>query len=952
MTRLILVMLFAFSGLLHAQTAVNTKILDQCFDFEPWVKNDYNVIAARMFDAVQNSPDDIATLTYINHFGHTLFYTDNPDALGKTLLAISGNAKRLGVLGLSARAFLGVMHEAALVDDDLDTARRIENATLGLQQWLVAGPFGANDGDRHYDVLQPELWVDTKQTMSGAFGPVSWTKWTPELPSRSTVNPQDVFEHDGTGWFLLTQVVNDGDAFEALLDIEVNDGGVKVWLNGNMVFNRRPEADYSRDDSALVQIPKGTSTLLVKLGSLSAATVRICDPKTRLSLESVRSQYPTDMKPFAPRGSVPPASQPIPYRYQRLASLIDSAKDPKVQMQARCLLALELLGAQSPEQAEDLWHEAEGYRKSHPLMEACLDAMYYERTSVATAAEQRRILAERYTWLNANQPGAVVSRLKLANIRVGEDRDGDARKLYDETLAIQPHWAHRTHYAAFFDRRKWQAEARNQRMLAFTETSSRPAQLVLMRAEMAEADGDLELAQELYEQLADGPAKNNTNILDALKRLALNGGDFDTALEYIEAKERILGGATTTTQRERAAILAASGKIAEAFAILMALAERPERGRANRYYDAAMLAYRNGLEKEAREALLKTVERNPGHDNARRYLARLDGKAPQMLSEFSTALDPLQARDWLKAQDYPLASAGWLLDEEVWHVEKDGSFVAYGQTVTKILLQDAVDTHGRQRIDGEVLRARTIKGDGAELEPVTVTGANFEFPGVEPGAVIDTAYRRYTRASTPGVLDDVSFQFEDRDVRTPTALARLVVVTPKDFVVHYREENMEGATFTRRELDDGRVLLSWEMRRPRSRKAEPAMPTRDETMPKVTFYRPGENPWTGAARRLRSSLRATEVTWRVREAAMQALSVLDRDAGDIQKAVALYAWVNSTIRTTGGGTNPHTTVEQKSGDRFALMAAMLDAAGVEYKHVFAGNDPDIETRKPRYLDYA
>ena len=184
-------------------------------------------------------------------------------------------------------------------------------------------------------------------------------------------------------------------------------------------------------------------------------------------------------------------------------------------------------------------------------------------------------------------------------------------------------------------------------------------------------------------------------------------------------------------------------------------------------------------------------------------------------------------------------------------------------------------------------------------------------------------------------------------------LARLVVVTPPNFQLYYRADNMQDTVFSKTALEDGRVVHTWELREPRSIRPERAMPPRNRVRPELHFGK-DQNRWTDVARGIRSAFSTSRATWLVRQTAKDILSSVDKPdnarLSDLDKARALYTWVNETIKTESAGENPHTTIREKSGSRQSLFIALLDACDIDYSIAVVANDPYMNDREPRYLD--
>jgi hypothetical protein len=971
----------------------DATILANVTDFEPWLRRDADTLVERMISAVRSAPSDPATLALLWLYSDSTEEAADPDALAKAAADVSNTGANLAVFGPNARFMQRLMLESAMRRGDFSQARVLERAVAGLQDWLIAGPFApTNGGDFHYDALQPEALVATGRPMRGAWGAVNWTPWKPEVPSDCTWRPSDVSVLQGAGWFGLVWVVNDGPEREVTLDIEAADGGVKAWLGGKQVFARRPERDRSRDDSVRVTLPAGKSSLLVKTGLSTSICARVVDPETRLSVPGVHSaRY--DGPAFIPHGGVHPADDPVDPAWERMERIAAwRGKGESQAGPASALMALLYATNDHPEIAEDYCHQSEAWRLAAPDRAACFDVLYYRRRVIATEAEKQRIMKDRLAQLIAGDPDQskhrVMPRVELARILGTEQQEKQATQLFEEALKARECWPARIEYSRYYSSLGWSAEARNQIELALSRNKAQTPALMLERAALATTDmNDADAVTALDKVLAAWPG--HTGAAARRLEIARLRGENPVARGLIAREIERAGGTSQALAVDLAEQDIAEGNWTAGYDRLMGLASEWPAAAVSYWRRAAALAAGKNDVARARAAYTKVLEKQPGDDFSANALAVLAGSPERSLSEFSTPVTH-EMLDWLKAEDYPKASGGHLLDEEVWLVERDGSFTAYGQQVMKVLRQEGVDLYGRESVPGEVVRVRTMLADGGEAEPASVNGRSFEFPQVAPGNATDYAYRQHHRGTERKTIEGVTYTFADHDLRVPTAIARLVVVTPPGMELSFRELNAGVLTRTRETLPDGRVKQVWECRKPRSIEEEDAMPSVDELLPAVEFVM-SESRWEDVARRVRGSLEASQVTWLVREtgekilkeaaaAAKAAEQAEPQEGGDmkpagekpapakpvpanpdpkaeepplpsdpIDRARAFYDWVNKTVTSERGGQHPHLTILQHEGDRLALFLALLDADGIGWHVVSAELDPD-RTTAPRYLD--
>jgi len=935
-------------------------VLRSCFDFGAWLTMDHDALAARVGDAVRKHPQDPATMVLLMLYREAIEESSTPDVVGEAvrdlIRAAKGDVAR--ALGVNARPLLEHLHEVAVRRGWWDDVLMCQHCWFGLQSWLLAGPFAAwGEGDMVDVPLGPDVLCSLTQPMSGGLGPVSWKSWQPETPLDLEVSPSEVSKLGGGGWFMLTEVHNPGPTRRVLLDVYAGTGGMKVWLDGSMVMRRLQARDLSRDDVALVDLPSGTSTLLLKFGQEATVTVRICDPITRLTLPDITSKIPTaeTFKAFGPTGTVSPLAERWSPAFQPLARRFDELiGDGDERAMLAAALALVASDSNAPELAEDCWKASEKWRLADPIRDATLGAMYFDRNTVHAPEAERRELRARLETLVAASPSNVRPRLELAEMLGEDDQDAAAAKLLNDAIATRPHWSVHLAAAEFYERKGWQAEARDHRLRAFAEPKPTPP-VLRDHAEMLQDDLDEPgAARTLDAMLAIWPG-SNTAVWRRFN-LALRRSEFELAERLIAVEVKRIGGDSQNVLSSRARLALAKGDWRAAKAIHDSLAVMPYRNAEVYAESAADITHRYGTPEEASEAWRRLLALKPSSDVAQQALASLNGIPAH---PWPTQFTPVshQLLDLATPADFPKAGHAVMLDEQVWEVRTDGSAIKHGQRLVKVLRQESVDRIGRDWVSGEVVRARTMLADGTYAEPASVTGSSFEFPRVAPGAAIDTAWTT-TSFSGDGVsFGGHEFAFRESDSAIPTLKSRLVVIMPASVrhSVSLKGKGSEHVVYTTKSLDDGRIEMSWELAQPTSQSYEPSMPSMRELTPVVEFAKvDGTITMAAVARGMIASIGDPEVTWLVREKTDEVLaelrerierdSIFDRENSMpkdsyVEEAGLLYRWVNQNIKGSGGGHHPHSTLEELAGDREALFIAMLEAAKIPYRLLRVGGNP-------------
>ena len=136
--------------------------------------------------------------------------------------------------------------------------------------WNVIGPFYSEDGKLHEKVFHPEKEIDFKASYSGKKGrKISWKEiHNPEYIGK--IDFVSVFNESGLATAYAETTVTSPEKRDVQFRIGSNDL-VKVWLNGKEVWdwNSRSGRLVKLDDDIVnVTIPKGRSTILLKVTNL------------------------------------------------------------------------------------------------------------------------------------------------------------------------------------------------------------------------------------------------------------------------------------------------------------------------------------------------------------------------------------------------------------------------------------------------------------------------------------------------------------------------------------------------------------------------------------------------------------------------------------------------------------------------------------------------------------
>lgn len=805
------------------------------------------------------------------------------------------------------------------------TARRwggVTNAT-----WI--GPFAESGPSAHDDAFAPEVLADFSRGAIGAYGPVQWR------PLRPTDDPEGVIDLGrevrwlGCGYYFAFSLVAAAER-EIVIKPEFNGPG-RVWLNGELLADLDTRARDYPAAWLTGNLARGRNLLLVKLSSLSPLTVRLRTPQGGIA-QGLVCEAPTSATPGM--GVKPGAARQASFGPPEVADIGGAVPATPRQTAALLLAMATAYQAHSlAEAASELVERALAAAPEEPLVRLTYLRML-EDSPLYSSGERRRLQTATLDGLLAAHPGLVAPRLMKA-VNLGRDeRWQEADQELQQALAAAPgNWRVNLAQSELFQRAGWRPQALTALRGAY---KTAPAAVPVLQALSRHWNTrGLPFVQMEFDRaiLAQVPAQRDA--VATLVSTLLRAAQPEEALK-LARMQAALDPAGDYVQSRLATTLLACGKLGEACGVLEMLAARS--GRPEEYLQqAAKACLQQGDIDRARTYLARAVEASPAEHVARRQLQRLTGERENFWDGLALPLEEALKFN-VSPQDFPRADSIVLLDELVQVVFADGSSASYVHQVRKILTQEGVDARGKENVNGELVMARTIKADGTVLEPITFSGNQIEFPGVEIGCLIDIAWLNHADANPWCTLMGDRFFFADQKNSEPFAISRYVLVTPAAMPLGVRERNLRPGDFALVTAGQ-RAVRTWDVRRPQHPQAEDFAPSPLETIPWLEITQPRD--WRRKARetaerglapgrRLTDALRA------------KAAELTSGAATDEQKARRLYEWVNEKLTTRGESSNAHQSLKALAGDRNELFAALCMAAGVPLGFAAADYTPEYK----------
>lgn len=340
-------------------------------------------------------------------------------------------------------------------------------------------------------------------------------------------------------------------------------------------------------------------------------------------------------------------------------------------------------------------------------------------------------------------------------------------------------------------------------------------------------------------------------------------------------------------------------------------------------------AYARGEEDRAR-AILTEFEK---HEGTSAWLlwkrATMDGKLPLadlMPDGRATALKAVA-----DGQKKALSNdeAYFVMDFAARRYFPDGSKITLTHTVVRVMTKGAIDRYAEQNLPGNArpLLVRTIKQDGTVREPEQTAGkSTLSMPGLAEGDFVEVAYLQYDGPEFPdSEIEGVRFFFKMKDIST--LHSEYVVIG--DVAEFIRENDAPAAEkFEYKGMPAVRFLAK-NNPRPRS---EPGAPAVEEWLPWVQMYRNGET--IDDVERTRRDIRESILDSSKRAEAFDD-AVAEWTSGELGE-VGSMAWVKSvfyavsplvsepSISARSFNTDVNHVILLKEGNTMLVLQAVFD----------------------------
>jgi len=268
-------------------------------------------------------------------------------------------------------------------------------------------------------------------------------------------------------------------------------------------------------------------------------------------------------------------------------------------------------------------------------------------------------------------------------------------------------------------------------------------------------------------------------------------------------------------------------------------------------------------------------------------------------------------------------------------VYEDGSSRSEIHQIYKILDKKAVEELSRWPMPGRIQTLKILEPDGTVLEPLDAEGRRvFNLPGLDAGSLLVSRQTLFEAADAGAPIRLGRFFLQDSRGLSPFLFSRYVVAVPKGLEL-VLEKTLPEAFEEERIEEDRATVHVFTARHVPVVEPENMMPPEEEAFPNVLLYQ--RSDWTRVSQRLANghfpSLMPSE------ELRKKAEEITAGMEGCMDKARAVYAFVNDHVKEDRGSSDATQVLLEGQGDRLSLFMALIKAAGLSCELYHCGFRP-------------
>ncbi|MEN2984469.1 MAG: DUF3857 domain-containing protein [Dictyoglomaceae bacterium] len=796
-----------------------------------------------------------------------------------------------------------------------------------VDEWLIIGPFDNVGNSGFYKEYPPEKEIDLKKTYSGKGGVELRWFYPKKLSNTGYISFYNLLYPNKWGVAYALTYLYMPRTQEILINLGSAES-IALWINDFPYIKEEAErSSYFGQNILRIKLSSGWHKILLKIantdgdwGFFFSITDSSGNPIPDIKFSKEPQRYPRRIFDFKEENLELLLAEEISYLpvYYVFSSFL-------------------LMEKGIYDKAESLLNMAQRINPDSALIKYFLGRLY-----LYTGKEEKG--KELILQASNKIPSFTQTISYLAGYSYSFGRYEEAIDYLKTALRENPHaFQVRTILSRIFLRKGWLKEADDN--IKFLEENYKESLVKdYLRGRWYEAKNQYDRAIEKYKEVFERDSEYWEGVY-SLYYLSKNLGKWEISekiLNIFEEKDP----SDLWIYLEKAEIFMAKGEEEKAYEILnYSLDISPYHP--DIYFNMGNLSHLKGEKEKAIGLFEKALELEPSYQKLREYLSYLREETIS-LPDISEYLKISIPKEYL---DYPGVV---LLDEKRRIVHKDGSATNIYHSIIRVNNDKGRERYGEFTIDYDstfesvrILRARTIKPNGEELEAVSIKDFAIaedyplytdqrqiviSMPGVEAGVILECFYivEEFTRSVFGKQFQDLYFfQWQD-----PVLISRYQLKVPRGIQFKYKTYNVELTPKIMEEKDF--LIYTWEYKNIPPFLPEPYMPYYANVLPQlwITTYPDWEtlSEWF-------ASISYPQI--RGDKAIEEKVKELTKDKKTREEKIkAIYNYVISNIRYVGleygiRGVMPHQAPEifkVKYGDckdKAVLMITMLRLAGIE-----------------------
>ncbi|MCA8959561.1 MAG: hypothetical protein KDC38_03565 [Planctomycetes bacterium] len=287
---------------------------------------------------------------------------------------------------------------------------------------------------------------------------------------------------------------------------------------------------------------------------------------------------------------------------------------------------------------------------------------------------------------------------------------------------------------------------------------------------------------------------------------------------------------------------------------------------------------------------------------------------------------------------YPRAAATYLIDQMITTIDPEGGGSEYVHQLVRLDSDQAVEEFSTLSVPGEVLDLRIITPTGAVLHPTSGDGGGgYTLPGLSPGTFVEYRSVRRFDVGKPEDRPLGPFFFRDPQFQNAFHLTEWIVRIPENWALTVRAKNLPHPA--EESVSDGMRQWRWTYREMEPLLPEFRAPAAAEVLPNVVLL--PHRDWNDAVESISLAGSTDEAVTPTIEAAMESILRDAEGEGLRERAYRIYDAVCDRITNPSGASSATGVWLERAGDRDALFASLLEAAGVPFDRVLGALRDDF-----------